>query len=138
MIPRPPRSTRTDKLFPYTTLVRSKSTSCRGARVSGRLEARRAAIQALPPLPHDRVERPRAGTGEDQVEEHEAEEQRCVAAVQHREEALRRVDHEIAAGNHAVADEVDRAGEQAPKAEVADAETERDGGHATGDDLRQA
>src|SRR3546814_16172161 len=28
MIPRPPRSTRTDTLFPYTTLFRSKSPSC--------------------------------------------------------------------------------------------------------------
>src|SRR3546814_1395773 len=30
MIPRPPRSTRTDTLFPYTTLFRSKSSSLRG------------------------------------------------------------------------------------------------------------
>src|SRR3546814_15671032 len=67
---------------------------------------------ALPPLPHDRVERPRAGTGEDQVEEHEAEEQRCVAAVQHREEALRRVDHEIGDGHHAGADEGGRRSEE--------------------------
>src|SRR3546814_1241326 len=28
MIPRPPRSTRTDTLFPYTTLFRSPSLSC--------------------------------------------------------------------------------------------------------------
>src|SRR3546814_7145084 len=34
MIRRPPRSTRTDTLFPYTTLVRSSSTTARG-RPSG-------------------------------------------------------------------------------------------------------
>src|SRR3546814_3504006 len=42
MIRRPPRSTRTDTLFPYTTLFRS-------ARVSGRLEAR--TLKAPPSLP---------------------------------------------------------------------------------------
>src|SRR3546814_7853351 len=31
MIRRPPRSTRTDTLFPYTTLFRSRQTSCRHA-----------------------------------------------------------------------------------------------------------
>src|SRR3546814_16460878 len=41
MIRRPPRSTRTDTLFPYTTLFRS--------RVSGRLEAR--TLEAPPSLP---------------------------------------------------------------------------------------
>src|SRR3546814_18647470 len=41
MIRRPPRSTRTDTLFPYTTLFRS--------RVSGRLEAR--TLKAPPSLP---------------------------------------------------------------------------------------
>src|SRR3546814_6530966 len=32
MIRRPPRSTRTDTLFPYTTLFRSSAPSCRGIR----------------------------------------------------------------------------------------------------------
>src|SRR3546814_1235358 len=36
MIRRPPRSTRTDTLFPYTTLFRSRS-SCRGPRRRGRI-----------------------------------------------------------------------------------------------------
>src|SRR3546814_18232896 len=45
MIPRPPRSTRTDTLFPYTTLFRS-----RGLR-----EHLRGVIAAI--APHDSVER---------------------------------------------------------------------------------
>src|SRR3546814_4549027 len=36
MIPRPPRSTRTDTLFPYTTLFRSRARPVRGVR-QGRL-----------------------------------------------------------------------------------------------------
>src|SRR3546814_5704165 len=40
MIRRPPRSTRTDTLFPYTTVFRSRTSSKRA-----RLEARRAPIQ---------------------------------------------------------------------------------------------
>src|SRR3546814_9781639 len=36
MIRRPPRSTRTDTLFPYTTLFRSRARLCRGDRVPGR------------------------------------------------------------------------------------------------------
>src|SRR6056297_3807281 len=39
MIRRPPRSTRTDTLFPYTTLFRSRSTSAARCRVSGRYGA---------------------------------------------------------------------------------------------------
>src|SRR3546814_3151621 len=34
MIRRPPRSTRTDTLFPYTTLFRSKALLCRGSASS--------------------------------------------------------------------------------------------------------
>src|SRR3546814_12420825 len=38
MIRRPPRSTRTDTLFPYTTLVRSKVVvECGAARIAGHL-----------------------------------------------------------------------------------------------------
>src|SRR3546814_12279637 len=40
MIPRPPRSTRTDTLFPYTTLFRA----CRGGSQRGLDPARRAAF----------------------------------------------------------------------------------------------
>src|SRR3546814_6784818 len=36
MIPRPPRSTRTDTLFPYTTLFRSRRPSCAYRPCSGR------------------------------------------------------------------------------------------------------
>src|SRR3546814_5611572 len=36
MIRRPPRSTRTDTLFPYTTLFRSASPPCRRATLAGR------------------------------------------------------------------------------------------------------
>src|SRR3546814_10030970 len=36
MIRRPPRSTRTDTLFPYTTLFRSHRRSCAGARGGNR------------------------------------------------------------------------------------------------------
>src|SRR3546814_8459319 len=37
MIRRPPRSTRTDTLFPYTTLFRSNSKGHPGAKASGKL-----------------------------------------------------------------------------------------------------
>src|SRR3546814_4868430 len=40
MIRRPPRSTRTDTLFPYTTLFRSPRTSARTARTWARTTAR--------------------------------------------------------------------------------------------------
>src|SRR3546814_5234300 len=36
MIRRPPRSTRTDTLFPYTTLFRSEERELRGAELAGR------------------------------------------------------------------------------------------------------
>src|SRR3546814_12195933 len=47
MIRRPPRSTRTDTLFPYTTLFRSASGDIRGAGEDGNPEGRRE----LPPAP---------------------------------------------------------------------------------------
>src|SRR3546814_9226512 len=48
----PPRSTRTDTLFPYTTLFRSWSYDCRGeGRTSVRSRAPRRACRA-PRLPH--------------------------------------------------------------------------------------
>src|SRR3546814_4074600 len=46
MIRRPPRSTRTDTLFPYTTLFRSPETGCeRPACPSGRVGNRTAALR---------------------------------------------------------------------------------------------
>src|SRR3546814_1430311 len=47
MIRRPPRSTRTDKLFPYTTLFRSLHDQRAEARLRDRLPA-------IPALPHHR------------------------------------------------------------------------------------
>src|SRR3546814_3088291 len=61
MIRRPPRSTRTDTLFPYTTLFRSppKPRACPGKRVGG--ENDRQARPSGGPHPKDRnsVEDPR-------------------------------------------------------------------------------
>src|SRR3546814_11698687 len=51
MIPRPPRSTRTDTLFPYTTLFRS-------VEVGG---LRLGHLDAIEQLPRDDVERQAAG-----------------------------------------------------------------------------
>src|SRR3546814_6299121 len=47
MIRRPPRSTRTDTLFPYTTLFRSAAYDLPGARSHLDLRAWRAALQRL-------------------------------------------------------------------------------------------
>src|SRR3546814_15873835 len=49
MIRRPPRSTRTDTLFPYTTLFRSVDPAADGAR---RAVARRGAVTMLAALSH--------------------------------------------------------------------------------------
>src|SRR3546814_2691137 len=48
MIRRPPRSTRTDTLLPYTTLFRSKA-ACPSARVRGACRPIRKDRQGLPP-----------------------------------------------------------------------------------------
>src|SRR3546814_5976231 len=65
MIRRPPRSTRTDTLFPYTTLFRSRGRGgdrrrCRGGR-------RRRRVPGVPPRPRQgalrRPELPAAGLG---------------------------------------------------------------------------
>src|SRR3546814_11231571 len=52
MIRRPPRSTRTDTLFPYTTLFRSKTPDCVNAVGDPRaqLDALMARLEADPPL----------------------------------------------------------------------------------------
>src|SRR3546814_10812621 len=67
MIRRPPRSTRTDTLFPYTTLFRSgRGPRARGARIS----------QGFPAQPVDRPrpgEAQRHGPRSDRSEEHTSE-----------------------------------------------------------------
>src|SRR3546814_4975648 len=86
MIRRPPRSTRTDTLFPYTTLFRSVSRARRGEgwRGAGRRDARTRArlcrcrggiaVRALPARPqmHRRDLRRLAAAGE-RSEEHTSE-----------------------------------------------------------------
>src|SRR3546814_19747630 len=47
MIRRPPRSTRTDTLFPYTTLFRSPPDDRRSRSASNRMEAARAKLPEL-------------------------------------------------------------------------------------------
>src|SRR3546814_11338468 len=49
MIRRPPRSTRTDTLFPYTTLFRSGETARHGDEGSGLEYLRRIGIEREPP-----------------------------------------------------------------------------------------
>src|SRR3546814_14322015 len=49
MILRPPRSTRTDTLFPYTTLFRSKQLKA-GKLESVSLERERLKLQPMPPV----------------------------------------------------------------------------------------
>src|SRR3546814_4368111 len=68
MIRRPPRSTRTDTLFPYTTLFRSASGDIRGAGEDGNPEGRRE----LPPAPVPGQIR-RAGPRRGRSEEHTSE-----------------------------------------------------------------
>src|SRR3546814_1275989 len=57
MIRRPPRSTRTDTLFPYTTLFRSKLADALAFRDQARMSCQRPrAALALPPARCDRDE----------------------------------------------------------------------------------
>src|SRR3546814_7938047 len=60
MIRRPPRSTRTDTLFPYTTLFRSPRPSARGKRFRPR---RRSAAGESPPAARGRSRRRRRCAG---------------------------------------------------------------------------
>src|SRR3546814_14881906 len=53
MIRRPPRSTRTDTLFPYTTLFRSATGGCGGRLTTAEIDDRANFLQEL-----DRVRRP--------------------------------------------------------------------------------
>src|SRR3546814_3163608 len=59
MIRRPPRSTRTDTLFPYTTLFRSRR-SCRGSQAPGyrRTPAEKTDAPFAPPLYSKKLSRP--------------------------------------------------------------------------------
>src|SRR3546814_180562 len=62
MIPRPPRSTRTDTLFPYTTLFRSRPRAGRARRAPrGLPRARRAGRRGRPALRRDRRPAPDPG-----------------------------------------------------------------------------
>src|SRR3546814_8781699 len=66
MIRRPPRSTRTDTLFPYTTLVRSSRRRCRRSPRKSRASANSAAGGATgPAMP--------PGSGGHRSEEHTSE-----------------------------------------------------------------
>src|SRR3546814_7929073 len=67
MIRRPPRSTRTDTLFPYTTLFRSEPASGRAGPPAGT----RSAWRGLRPLPA--ASRAAARTGGQRSEEHTSE-----------------------------------------------------------------
>src|SRR3546814_10250199 len=49
MIRRPPRSTRTDTLFPYTTLFRSSATRCARSRRKPRRSSRAARLHRAAP-----------------------------------------------------------------------------------------
>src|SRR3546814_10466534 len=66
MIRRPPRSTRTDTLFPYTTLFRSV---CHVRPARGRAPPTRSAFQAGVPRPSER----RCGCHRPRSEEHTSE-----------------------------------------------------------------
>src|SRR3546814_4070216 len=60
MIRRPPRSTRTDTLFPYTTLFRSRRP---GRLYVHRLHIRYAFREVRPPACHGRIDREAQRTG---------------------------------------------------------------------------
>ena len=105
------------------------------ARESGaRAAAHRVGTASVSPLPNLRalrvavgdpigrtclVDAPRPWAGEDQVEEHEAEEHRRFAFVQDREEAVRQVRREVGDRHFAGHDESGRAGVKADKDEKA-------------------
>src|SRR3546814_4765248 len=69
MIRRPPRSTRTDTLFPYTTLFRSLPRPFPGRRRSGAVPEG----DARQPGPAGRPDLPAGGFGEPRSEEHTSE-----------------------------------------------------------------
>src|SRR3546814_13384363 len=75
MIRRPPRSTRTDTLFPYTTLFRSPSPiSCHANRTPSRASKNFGSIVMAPPYALRAGSRNRAGRLDDRrSEEHTSE-----------------------------------------------------------------
>ena len=75
--------------------------------------ARQLRAKSASSAPDRAVQRPGAGAGSGEVEEDEAVQDRALAAVQHREEAARRVRHEVADRHLAGEQEGDRPGEQA-------------------------
>src|SRR3546814_7182627 len=86
MIRRPPRSTLTDTLFPYTTLVRS-SAAASSKPMKGRApeRPRRLALSL-----HRPIGAPDPGAARRDIEEQEAEEEDRLAAVGDRIETLAR------------------------------------------------
>src|SRR3546814_6240242 len=72
MIRRPPRSTRTDTLFPYTTLFRSPRGRARRHRAEARRDRRGRPQPALAPYP-GAVELPREHARDPRSEEHTSE-----------------------------------------------------------------
>src|SRR3546814_4126698 len=78
MIRRPPRSTRTDTLFPYTTLFRSivrqqQAAVVQGSRQGGRRRVRRGAIEGQRPVEGRDAGLHVRGGGLDRSEEHTSE-----------------------------------------------------------------
>src|SRR3546814_2095606 len=74
MIRRPPRSTRTDTLFPYTTLFRSRGRRARGAAVEPDVRDSARVDDAPPRLPATPTgARARAPGGAPRSEEHTSE-----------------------------------------------------------------
>src|SRR3546814_6240695 len=80
MIRRPPRSTRTDTLFPYTTLFRSAGTAPAGYPYSGRralpdltVDPQGATVQAYQRIDERQAEPAAAGGAGKRSEEHTSE-----------------------------------------------------------------
>src|SRR3546814_994495 len=69
MIRRPPRSTRTDTLFPYTTLFRSPFYPRKAGSPPARLQARNAAPCRLRPTPSGWKHLPKARRSEEHTSE---------------------------------------------------------------------
>src|SRR3546814_3459076 len=91
MIRRPPRSTRTDTLFPYTTLFRSQRHLVDDGVLAGDLDRHRIDIgrngAAAECAPGGKGEHPRAGAKVKDVAERRSA---CGQPVEHREAARRR------------------------------------------------
>src|SRR3546814_2043320 len=76
MIRRPPRSTRTDTLFPYTTLFRSNLRRLADARFGARALVERKRDRIVAQIDPDRIEAGRVvdvGIGRERSEEHTSE-----------------------------------------------------------------